>query len=75
MPQATSTCMRSVPGLEATDPPLVGRSACCLGLYAAPAALFDSGHRQQPEEHLDGRELQASEATAKAPLELDHVCG
>ena len=75
MPQAGFACMRSVRGPQATEPPLAGRSSCRLRRYGAPAALSHSGHRQQPEEHLDGRELQASEATAKAPLELDHVCG
>ena len=73
--QAVSVCMRSVRWPEATDPPLVGRIGCCLGLYAAPAALYDSGHRQPPGEHLDVRERLASEATASAPLELGRVRG
>ena len=75
MPQAVSACMRSVRGPEATEPPLAGRSSCCLGRYAASAVLYDSGHRQPAEEHLDARQQQASAATASAPVGLGRVGG
>ena len=75
MPQAVSACMRSVRGPEATDLPLVGRSSCRLGRYAASAALSDSGHRQPAGEHLDARQLHASQATASAPVGLGRVGG
>ena len=73
--QAVSACMRSVRGPEATDPPLAGRLGCRLGRYGASAALSDKGHRQQPGEHLDGREQHASAATASAPVGLGQVGG
>jgi hypothetical protein len=75
MPQAVSACMRSVRGPKATEPPLAGRSSCRLGRYGAPAALSDSGHRQQPGKHLDGRDQHASAATASAPVGLGQVGG